>query len=261
MELAGTLDEWLAGDPLHGAVRGWERELYAPAYKALGWASRLPETTERAVLRKEVIAFLALTARDGEVRRAAVPLGRAYADGKQDAVSLDLASVALAVAVQEGDLAFFDALAGRLGTEQRPLARRVLLFALGSATQPELAARARELVMDPRLRGAEPLTLLDAALGQPETREAAWAWTRAHLDALLERLPESWRTAVVWQPARFCDRPHAEELERLFRGRIEAIPGGPRELAAALEEMKLCVARRSAEEPGARAFFAKKKRR
>ena len=58
----------------------------------------------------------------------------------------------------------------------------------------------------------------------------------------------------------YCDAAHRDELERLFAPRIATIEAGPRSLAGALEEMSLCIARRAAHEPGARAFFAGKKR-
>ena len=57
----------------------------------------------------------------------------------------------------------------------------------------------------------------------------------------------------------YCDAAHKDELEKLFAPRIAALEAGPRNLAGALEEMSLCIARRAAQEPSARAFFAKKR--
>jgi hypothetical protein len=56
----------------------------------------------------------------------------------------------------------------------------------------------------------------------------------------------------------FCDQEHRDEVERLFTAKAKASPGGPRDLASALESMSLCIARRKAQEPSARAFFAEK---
>jgi len=231
-------------------------------HRKLGWSAKKGEDPGRALLRQEVIEFLALTARDPEVRREAAARGRAWVAGKRDAVGLDLAGAALVVAAQEGDDALFDALAGRLATEQGQRERRLIVRALGSATRPELAARARALILDPtsHFTQRELLGPLRAQMASPDTREAAWDWMQKNIDPLIARLPESWGGSAAWLPVPFCDARRADETSRLFEPRVARLAGGPRDLAAALEEMRLCAARRAAQAPGARAFFAKKVR-
>jgi alanyl aminopeptidase len=266
MDLLGALGRWLPDGPPHAGVEGYGRELYAPVYRGLGWgpARGAAEEPDRAALRRDVIAFLALGARDPEVRREAAARGRAYAaPGGEAAVGVDLAATALAVAVQEGDAALFDAVLASLSAEQRPVQRKILLTALGSALRPELAARARALVLDAgaNLRGRELLLPLHTQLGQPETRDAAWEWFKGHVDEIIAKLPEQWRGTIVWTPTAFCDRRHRAELEQLITPRLGALPGGARELGGALEEMSLCIARRDAQEPSAVTFFTRKKKR
>ena len=249
-------------------MRAHARALYAAPYRALGWAPArgAAEAPDRALLQSRVLGFLAGVARDPAVRREAAARGRAYLglgrDGvvHPDAVAPDLAGVALVVAAQEGGDALFDALLARLPREGTDAGRARILYALGSVTAPAAAARARELALDPRLHADEVMIALRAQLAQPETRDAAWAWLAAHLDPILARLPAASRSSLVWLGAVHCDRAHARELAGLFGPRVASIDGGPRDLAGAVEQIEICAARRAAQEPGARAFFAKKKR-
>jgi alanyl aminopeptidase len=267
MELLDTMARWLEKDPLHDAALSYGSALYGPVFRELGWEPKRgrPEDPERSLLRRSVISFLARSADDRRVRREAAARGRAYAGSgpggrwNPAAVSAELAGDALAVAVQEGDAALFGALEARLGTEQRDVDRRRILAALGAANNPELGARARALALDPRVHGNEVTITLRVQLDMPETRDAAWSWLRDHLDALLGRMSGPYAAAVISLGASFCDRRHAEELEKMFATRAQALEGGPRNLAAALEQVRLCAARREAQEAGVRAFFAKKR--
>ncbi|MFT3764607.1 MAG: M1 family metallopeptidase [Minicystis sp.] len=144
MRIIASIGGWLHADPRQSAVEAYGQKLYAPLYKSLGWApaKRASEPPDRALLRQEVIEFLALDARDREVRREAAARGRAWIEGKSDAVSLDLAETAVTVAVQEGDQAIFDKLLARLAAEQGQRERRLILRALAGSQRPELG-RAR----------------------------------------------------------------------------------------------------------------------
>jgi alanyl aminopeptidase len=264
LRLLAPFSDWLHGDPRHAALEAFAQKLYAPVHKALGWApaAGAAEPADRSLLRPQVIDLLAFTARDPAVRREAAARGRAFLDGKADAVIPELLGTALTVAMEEGDAALFDKLLARLAVEQAPRERYAILRALGRATRPELAVRARALVLDAsvHLSPREVLAPLQVQLGQPALRDAAWAWARQNVDALLGRLPERRRSAIVWLPVGFCDARHAAELKALFEPRLAEIPGGPRDLAGAVEDLELCAAERAAQEPSVRAFFDKKGR-
>lgn len=270
MALLDASLDWLAGDPLAPAAAAYAQALYAPAYRDLGWAPRPAkpvsaaaptapaEPAERALLRRDVIDFLALEAQDPGVRKEAAARGRAYVEGGRvhpEAVTPDLAEVAIAVAIQESDAALFDRALAALERTDDEVARSALVRGLGSARAPDLAARARELVLDARVRPREAGGLLQAQLAQPETREAAWRWMEERMDALVARLTPRGSGWLPWTATSFCDRAHADRASALFGPRVSALHGGPRTLAGALEAVNLCVARRKAQEPSLRAFF------
>jgi cytosol alanyl aminopeptidase len=198
------------------------------------------------------------------VRHEAAQRGRAYlvlgskAPGKE--LPPELLGVALKVAAEEGGSHVADKLIAKLATEEGEMLRRRILSAIGSSEDPELAARARELELDARVHPNEVGRVLASQIRRHVTRDQAWAFFGSHLDKMLARMPPAFSTSAMAQAAPFCDQAHADDLERLFKPRAATIEGGPRALAAAVEDLHLCIARRAAHEAGARAFFAIKKK-
>jgi alanyl aminopeptidase len=133
--------------------------------------------------------------------------------------------------------------------------RNRLLVAMSVAKTAELSAAARELVLDPALRDNEVTTPISAQLSRPESRDAAWTWLAEHLDGVLARMPRRGGAGLAASVRAFCDDAHAQEAESLFGPRVDHIDGGRRSLAMAVEEVRLCAARRKAHEASARAFF------
>ena len=212
-------------------------------------------------MRRDLLSFLAFTAEDARVRREAAERGRRYvgADGAIDrsAVHHDLVGLALGVAVQEGDAAFFDRLLAAFRASDDALFRAQVLGALGATHDPALGQRALELSLDPALRVNEVTTTISAQLGMSETRERAWQWLREHFDAVFARVAPTRAGYAPWYAAGFCSEEKATEVEAFFSERIETLPGGPRNLRGALEAIRLCAARVEAQRESAAAFFAR----
>lgn len=256
--------DWLFADPLRARVERYGRDLYAPAMRRLGWEPKPGEDDETRALRASVVWFLAMTARDPAVRAEARKRGLAYlglgpgGDRKlhPGAVDPNLASTAVAVAGEEADRATWDAMKAIFDASVDEAVRGRIVYALGVARDPELAEAARRLVLDPGLRDSEMLTPLGAQLSRPDTRDAAWAWMKEHYDAILGRLPRHHGgVQLVGAGGHFCDEPHARDVEAFFAPKIDGIEGGPRALASTLEEIRLCAAKRGAQEGSARELF------
>ncbi|HEY8040412.1 MAG TPA: M1 family metallopeptidase [Polyangiaceae bacterium] len=258
--------EWLYADPLRASVEAYARGLYAPSAKKLGWTPRKDEDDETRGLRSSVLQFLQVTGRDPAVHAEAKKLGLAYLGiGKDgaihpEAVDPNLAVVATEAVGEDADRATWDAMKALLAKSVDETVRGRLLWAMAVAKNPELAAAARELTLDPSLRDSEVLTPLRAQLGEMETREVAWAWLKEHYDAILARLPRHHGGVALVSFGRFaCDEAHARDVEAFFTPKIESIEGGPRTLASTLEDVRLCAAKRQAQEPSARELFARKR--
>ncbi len=88
----------------------------------------------------------------------------------------------------------------------------------------------------------------------------AWGWLKAPIADVIARLPRHHAGGSLVSATRsYCDEEHAKGVESFFAPKIEAIEGGPRTLASTLEDIRLCAARRKAQEPSAREFFAKRR--
>ena len=98
-----------------------------------------------------------------------------------------------------------------------------------------------------------------AKLGEPETREATWQWVKENFDKLLATVPKHHgQTQLIGMASVFCDEAHAKDLESFFTpARLAQIDGGPRVLAGALEDIRLCAVKRQEQEPSAREMFGK----
>ena len=160
-----------------------------------------------------------------------------------DAVDPELQATLLAMAVQEGGVETFENALRILHQTDDATERRQLLSALASVTDEALAARARALTLDPNLRVNEVGTVLARQAAHRTTREAAWQYLQDHFDAIIDRIPARRAGQIVGFAARFCDAVHREQAARFFEPRVSELPGGPRNLAAALESIDLCAAR------------------
>ena len=213
-----------------------------------------------------MLGFLASTGRDPAVRAEARRRGLAYLGVAKDgvihpeAVDTNLVGVALGVVGEEADAATWEAMKALLVRSVDETLRSRLAGALGAAKDPKLAALARELVLDPALRDTEMFAPLWAQLSQPDTRDTAWAWVKEHYDAILARLPKHHGGVQLVSTARaFCDEPHAKAIEAFYAPKIDHIEGGPRVLASTLEDVRLCAAKRAAQEASGREVFAGKR--
>jgi alanyl aminopeptidase len=267
MRTLSFIDENVADDALRPRLRGYATRLYQARARELGFGPRRGQTepASRALLRSSIIGFLTQTARDARTRREAARLGRAYVgyggDGEihPEVVDPNLLAIVLEVAVQDGDAAFFDHVLANLVATDDAAIRGPLLSALSSTESSELAPRALALALDERLRANEVMDPLWSLASSRHTREAAWTWFGANFDALSARVPEGRMGSSPWIAASFCSEDDRTRVETFFAPRIEALPGGPRNLAGALEAIHLCTSVVNAQGESARSYLMRQR--
>ena len=250
MSMLRTAHYWLSDDALLPKVQARARKLYAPHVARLGWKPRKRETPETTLLRKQVLSFAAFVGRDPAVRRRAQQLAHKYlgldSDKKihREAIDPNLAGLALVVSGEEADAKHFEALLFQLDNATDEVVRGNTLAALSNAREPALAKRARDLMLQDVLKVNEMVTPLHIQLGDHVTRADAWSWLEQNIDPLMARLPER---RAGWLPAAagvFCSEADALATEKLFQPRLPKMAGGPRELAKALEQVRICAAKK-----------------
>ena len=259
LELFTLIDVYFVDGSQRAALRAYLGKLYAPAVAALGWKPSDAEAPQRRLLRTSLLEFLALQIEAPAVLEEAARLGRRLLGLDRDhvrhpdAVAPDLAELALSAAARTGGPEVFDALLGELARSQDAQLRQRTLVALASTRDPVLVGRALDLALDPALRQNERLVTMKPLLGALATRDAAWAWLKAHFDALMPLLPDRYGGRI---PSTFalCDPQPTADLRAFFTSRAGQLTGGPRNLAQALESAQQCVALVEAQRDGVQRY-------
>jgi alanyl aminopeptidase len=251
------LREQLAGTAERAALDARVRRLYGPRLDLLGLDEQEGDSDPVRLERQRLVALLA-RAGDTALRAELVARARAVVhDGSLEAERLAANQRAgvLWVLAQDGSDAEFEAIVASLEEERDAQLRRELLRALGAATAPERAARARALALDPSIHAGEILALLGSHFDREPNRAAARPWLLSHEEALFERLPSLHAASL---PAHYaagaCSDAEASEVEERFGERVAGLEGGPRALAKLTERIRLCAALRAHHE--ARGFEA-----
>jgi len=258
----GEAIDHLVPDEILPRARAALSELYLPRLRALGAEPAAGETLERRGLRVEVARLLVTVAREPEVTHALAARGAAYAGVREghfraEAVSPELAELALAAAVIDGDAAVFDALVRRLLNGIEGEERERALAAVGSARDAALSDRALALAGEPRLPAGDRVALLRHQAAWPETREAAWKALQLRWNELVEALPPSDAAELPRAAASLCDRKRLDEARRFFDGRVARFPLARRAAEETLERIEACVALREAQGASAVAYFTR----
>lgn len=261
----GLIDDYLEGEA-RTAMRAHVGSLYAPAWRRVGFSPRRREAGEVAVLRRDLLSVMVRFARDASVRAEAADRGRRFlgvgGDGAlhTDAVAPDLVSPALWAALnpEEGrtDAAVFDAMLAAFRSSSDAILRQRLLGALASAEDPALAERALLLNESPDLRVNEVLLPIFVQAETPEGRARAFAYATGRFDEVFARVATTRAGYAPLAFSGFCEERDRAAVEAFFTPRIEGLPGGPRNLAAALETIALCSAKRAHHLDEVRAYAA-----
>ena len=261
--------EWMAqqlldSDAKRADFRSKVAAIYRPRLQQLGMAPKQGEPEDDVLLRSQLIGFFAETLKDKDVRAEMNRRGRAVlgldGDGQLhlDAVPQDLRGTALAVAVEEGGKAAFDAAEKQFRASQDAVLRSQLLGAMGSTEDAALNERVRALVFEQGLlRRNEIFPAVGGQTGQASTRPALREWIDANFEKLEARLAPAGAALVGLYAAGMCSDADATALQEKFTPRVAAIEGGPRELQQTVEAIKLCGAQKQAR-AGLPLEFAKK---
>jgi alanyl aminopeptidase len=268
-ELSTLRENWLGRPSLgvaeHAALlpkfQRFVRALYAPVVQRLGLYERAGESGDDKILRAEVISGMCDLAQDDATRAQLAREGRKYlgidTDGAlhPEVLPPELLPIAVRMFVEQGDASAFDAVYQRFKRSAEELDRSYFLGALSSVTDAR-AARARSLTLDPALRVNEVLLPLRIQLMDYRTRMAAYAYFEGHFDEIAARVSPASMGYTPWFAASLCDSGQASRVNKFFESRVARLPGGPRSLGAALEQLGLCDALYKAQSPALDAFFA-----
>ena len=237
---------------LRPAVLAEMRRLYASALARFdlsdaGLAAD-EDNSDLALLRGDLIWFMALDAKEPELRGRLSPLGQAYVGyGSDDELHREvlhpnLVRVALITALEEEGLPFAEILIQWLRRTDDAVLRNHIIYTLGFQTDPALVERVWTLILDPATSKRDASQLLRRQGRRVDNAEALLDWITAHYDVLLERFPRRHRPWIVWRLSALCNSADRDRVEAFFTERVKAHRGAPRALANVLEQIELCTA-------------------
>jgi alanyl aminopeptidase len=221
--------------------------------RALGWTSKPHEDPQVRLLRPSLLTLVADRGGDQTLAAEADQLARRWLDDPR-AVEADVIDAVLSVAAQRGDRAFFDRLRADAKKTKDDNRRRHLLGAMADFRDPAIVKEALGIVLGDEhdVRDTTGLLFEDVRM-----QDVTFGFVKQRFDALVARLPSDFvgNLPSVGEP--FCDEGHRAEVESFFKDRAGKLLGGPRNLAKALERIRLCSTLREAQ-AGSLAGFLKK---
>jgi cytosol alanyl aminopeptidase len=256
IEMAGGIRDHIVPETLRPKYARFIGKLFGERARKLGWQPRPGDDDDTRLLRASVLALVADAGEDKALRAEAVTLARKWmADRK--AVSADVLGAVLNAAAIGGDRALFEQMHDEAKRAKERRDRTLLLEALGRFRDPALAKEALALVLGDEFDGREAWGIVRAEASWPTTRPLAWDFVRQSFDALAKRLPAETMASSPMVAVPFCDEAHPSEMKSFFSDRSPKLPGGPRRLAQATEQIGLCVAYVKAQQPSAMQFLSK----
>lgn len=261
MGVVGGIDEMVPPElqPNYERLIG---KLYRARARELGWVPRPGDDDNVKQLRQSLLYLAAVKGRDPVLikeAQALVTRWLAAPAGPQRiaVIAPELVGTALVVAARNGDQALFDQLHAEARKATDRTDRTRLLQALGQFIKPALVAQALAITLTDEFELRESLGLLQGGFAERATREDAYKFMVANLDKIIAKLPEMYRPYMAYTFVALCDDRRKPEIEKVFRAKMEALEGGPRIYAQALESLSLCSASRVAQTPGVVAFLRK----
>lgn len=203
------------------------------------------------LLRQRMQRFLIVMANDQAMRKplAEQAAARIGLDGEPDpgAVPVSQLETVLSIGVQDIGEPFFDLLLGQAIASEDPAFRGAAAGALARVEDPELVKKLQAALMAGDFKGTEALGIMARQMVRAATTEQTYAWIKENDDAIIERIPESFRSRIVPSlGSSFCSDERADEWQAFVESHADGLPGYERPLAQAIENVRLCAALREA---------------
>ncbi len=234
------------------AILAETRRLFRPALDRLDLSDPILSgrdlDSDQALLRNDLIWFMAIDSEDPDLRARLTQLAKTYIGYEtggtidETAVDPDLVRAALFAAAGSGDQALVDALIELFRTTDDRRLRDNLLRAITNNTDRASVAKVHALILDPEIPGYMASELLRGLARRVDNRDANFAFMQANYDALLDRFPVSHHAWMPWRASAFCDTESRMEVEAFFADKVAGNAGGERSLANVLEAIGICAA-------------------
>lgn len=221
--------------------QAWVRGRFTPALQSLGLPGPVNDSDERQSRRATLMSLVGLTGNDPQLQATARNIARGYID-QPDSVAPTLAPMVLRVAAASGDAALYDLYVGQLGKLAGSPEQYYRYFnALPSFSDPALVKRTLEFAISPAVRTQDTGTLIAGLMGNRASQDAAWEFTKANWQTLLQKLGTFQGVpTIVGSLGAFCSADKAADIRQFFEK--NPVPATARALQQSLERIDNCVA-------------------
>jgi alanyl aminopeptidase len=236
------------------------RKTFGDRASRLGWSAKPGEDADSALLRADIVPFVAVQGDDAALRDEARRLAAEWLKSRKG-VDANMVSPVLTTAAQFGDRALFDTMAAELGKTTDLQQRGRILSAMGSFRDPAIVRAAMDMSIHSEIDVREAFPLLLRPLGAPETRKLPFEFVKANYDELIKHLPIGGgmdaRARLPFVGGGACDEASRLEFVSFFEQRAKEFTGGPHNYDQVLESIRLCEVQKTARTADIAAFFAK----
>jgi alanyl aminopeptidase len=257
--VAGVHDNLVPKELRPNYARFVDRAFGARA-RQLGWKAKAGEDAETRLLRSSILPLVAVWGVDGSMAADARRLAGLWLTDRT-AIDPDIAGPLLNVAARTGGEAFFKQLVAELPRTEDRQQRRLILGAMGSFGDPRIAGAALALVLKPEFDLREANALFRGPAAVPETRYVPFEFVKANYEAIAAKIPAGSTFGLgellPTVGASFCDEKSAEGLRTFFEPRVDRFAGTRRNLAQALESIRICTAYKAAQQDSVAEFLKK----
>jgi puromycin-sensitive aminopeptidase len=223
-------------------LRAFVRRLAGPAFARLGWTAAAGEGEKVPTLRSLLLGALGTVGADPDVRWRAGELHAEYLRDRT-AVDADIVPALVSIAAHTGGEAEYQQFLDRYRHPATPQEEVRYLMGLAGFGNEGLLHRTLDLAAT-EVRTQNAPFLINAALGNLEHGDKAWAWLRDRWGELLERFPDNSHARMIESVSTLPPSVAADVRAFLSANPVKA---GQRTVEQTLERLDVNVAFRERE--------------
>jgi alanyl aminopeptidase len=217
-----------------------------PLAASMGWTERPNESDIVRGLRATLLPYAAQARAGGPLRDEARKLALQWVADRGGADAGMLVPI-LDTAARYADAATYAKLEAEALRTKDLRERKSLLSALGKVRDPKLQERALARALEQRdgkdvLAGRDVLLFVESALEDDGGRANAFAFVRAHYDALAAKVPAETAGNFARSLDRLCSAADRATFVDFFGERAPKLNGGAKKYRQALDTIDICVA-------------------
>jgi len=238
--LAGHLahvDDSLVPESRSEEYREFVRKQFDASAKEVGWTVRPGDSDEQKAVRASLLGILG-RAGDREAIATARTVVQNYMHNPAS-VEGTLATAAFTTAATQGDATLYEQFNAALPKAKSTEEYNTYLHSLAEFREAALVERTIGLIDEGKVRQQEYPRLFSALLANPEARDAAWAYLKAHWSELAEKVTSFGGMGAVSALGNFCSAQLRADVEHFFKQ--HRAPGAERALTQSLERMDNCI--------------------